>query len=263
MTTTDKIFATETEQQKFVLAVKRTLLQTTENLNEEIPRKSRGKWKTIDDVYPDKKKFISLQTFQSYTKKKRKEEVFYCEDEKDEVLVVYKCKITGEIKTEKSNMYIWVEQTAEKSKYLAPWFYPELSYQCQQLGLDFIVEEVNGYDAIINGVKVELKIGQSSSKSQLSTGNNHSKVKVDDIISIQFIMDGNDFVSMWVAHIDMSKAVSEDTKWSDSVSKNGKNNNGFSSLTVGNDDYGIITCYYGKVRKAKSLVNIVHESINA
>lgn len=258
--TLNKIFPTKEEQEKFVLAVKRTLLQTTENLNEEIPRKSRGKWKTLKDVYPDKKKYIPLQTFQSYTKKKRHEEVFYSEND---VEVTYKCNITDKKVTEKSNMYIWVEQTAEKSKYLAPWFYPELAYQCEQLGINFVAEEVDGYDAIINGILVELKIGQGKSTSQIATGNNHSKVKVDDIISIQFIMDGNDFVSLWVGHIDMGGCVSESTKWSDTVTKSGKNNNGFAGLTVGNEDESMITCYYGDTRQAQKLVNIVYESINA
>jgi len=256
----DKIFPTKEEQQKFVLAVMLTLAQTTENLNEEIPRKSRGKWKTLIDVYPNKKKYIPLQTFASYSKKKRNTEVFYSEDE---VQVTYKDKTTKKKVTEMSNMYVWVEQTAEKSKYLAPWFYPELTYQCQKLGLDFVAEEVDGYDAIINGILVELKIGQSKSKSQIATGNNHSKVKVDDIISIQFVMDGNKFTDLWVGHLDMGKCVSEDTKWSDTVTTSGKNNNGFSGLTAGNDDIDQLVCYYGDVRKGSKLLNIIYEPINA
>lgn len=256
----DKIYPTESEQNKFVLAVILTLAQTTENLNEEIPRKSRNKWYTLLDVYPNKKKYISLQTFASYSKKKRNTEVFYSENE---VQVTYKDKTTNKKVTEISNMYVWVEQTAEKSKYLAPWFYPELAYQCNKLGLDFIAEEVDGYDAIINGIFVELKIGQSKSNSQLATGNNHSKVKVDDIISIQFVMDGNNFTDLWVGHLDMGKCISEDTKWSDTVTTSGKNNNGFSSLTAGNDDIDQVVCYYGDIRKADKLLNIVYKPINA
>lgn len=245
LTNINKIFFTQEQINLFNRAVKLTMKTMTGFLDEEIHRKSFGKWKTLDDVYPDKRKYISLQRFGAMSKTERRTKVFYSKIEKE---VKYTCSITKEKKVESSNMYIMVSATAEKSKYLAPWFYPVLEHHCKQLGLDFVIEESDGYDAIINGVQVELKIGQGENTSQIATGNNHSKVKVDDIISIQFQMNGNEFTSLWVGHIDMSKATNPETKWSDTVTTSGKNNVGFSGLTVAAVDMDIITCYYGEVR---------------
>ena len=69
-----------------------------------------------------------------------------------------------------------------------------------------------------------------SSTSSFATGNNHSKTKVDKIFCIKFTQKENDFPSVFACIVDLSLKQNEATGWTDSVTKTGKNNNGFSTL---------------------------------
>lgn len=251
-------FKSTEEEKLFIKAVKMAFDHCTKRFDDSIPKDSFGEQKTLDDKYPDKKKYISFHKYKTMKKADRLSKVFFSEEEET---VTYKTKKTKQTITEKSNMYIMVSQTAEKSKEVATKFYIALAIFCKQLGIDYNRTEENGFDAIINRVRVELKIGQSSCASSIATGNNHSKIKVDCIVSIQFKMQGNQFTSLWVGLIDMGKKTSEDTKWSDDVSKSGKNNNGFSTLTVATEDDNIVKCLYGTKKSAQKYIHAIHESL--
>ena len=251
-------FKNEEEEKLFVVAVKKALAHCTERFNDAIPKDSFGLQKTLDDKYPDQKKYITFHQYSQFSKPKRAECFF---DEDNEEVVTYKLRKTGEVITESTNIYKWVPQTAEKSKEVATKFYIALKIFCVQLGIDFQRVEANGYDFIINGIPCEGKLGKNQNLSSIATGNNHSKVKVDCIISFQFKMSGNDFTDLWIGVVDMSKATSENTKWSDDVSKTGKNNNGFSTLTISVEDANIVKCLCGKIKPAQKYIQIVHESL--
>ena len=251
-------FKNEEEEKLFVGAVKKALRHCTERFNDAIPKDSFGLQKTLDDKYPDQKTYITFHQYSKLSKPKRAECFF---DDENEEIVSYKLRKTGEVITESTNIYKWSPQTAEKSKEVATKFYIALEIFCKEVGIDFQRAEGKGFDFIINRIRGEGKIGQSKDLSSIATGNNHSKVKVDCIISAQFKMSGNDFTDLWVGVVDMSKATSENTKWSDDVSKTGKNNNGFSKLTISVDDASIVKCLFGDIKPAQKYIQVVHESL--
>lgn len=251
-------FKNEEEEKLFVVAVKKALQHCTDRFNDAIPKDSFGLQKTLDDKYPDQKKYITFYQYSQLSKPKRSKCLF---DVDNEEVVTYKVRKTGEVITESTNIYKWVSQTAEKSKEVATKFYIALEIFCKELGIDFQRIEKKGFDFIINGIRCEGKLGQSQDLSSIATGNNHSKVKVDCIISVQFKMSGNDFTDIWVGVVDMSKATSEDTKWSDDVSKTGKNNNGFSKLTISVEDANIVKCLCGEIKPAQKYIQVIHESL--
>jgi len=251
-------FKNKEEEKLFVVAVEKSLAHCTERFNDAIPKDSFGLQKTLDDKHPDQKTYMTFYQYSKLSKPKRAKCFF---DEDNEEVVTYKVRKTGEVITESTNIYKWTPQTAEKTKEVATKFYIALAIFCKELGIDFHRAEGKGFDFIINGIRCEGKIGQSKDLSSIATGNNHSKVKVDCVISVQFKMSGNDFTDLWVGVVDMSKASSKDTKWSDDVSKTGKNNNGFSKLTISIEDANIVKCLCGEITPATKYIQVVHESL--
>ena len=252
-------FKNEEEEQLFVEAVKKALQHCTNRFNDSIPKDSFGLHNTLDDKHPDQKKYITFYQYSKLSKPKRLSKCFF--DEDNEEVVTYKVRKTGELITESTNIYKWVPQTAEKTKEVAQKFYIALEIFCKQDGIDYKRIEKNGSDFEINGISCEGKGGQGEDFALFATGNNHSKVKVDCIISVQFKMEGNDFTDVWIGVIDLSKATSKDTGWSDDVSKTGKNNNGFSGLTISVKDANIVKCLMGNIKPAEKYMHIIHESL--
>jgi len=101
-----------------------------------------------------------------------------------------------------------------------------------------------------------------SSTSSFATGNNHSKTKVDKIFCVKLTQDGNNFPQIFACIVDLSLAQNPKTGWTDSVTKTGKNNNGFSTLRVHNEDLICITPIYGKVRRTQKFIHTVYETIS-
>ena len=126
--------------------------------------------------------------------------------------------------------FFGADNTVDKTKFLANIFNPALEDSAKELGVDYITEETVGYDAILLEQEIENKMSLGSSTSSFATGNNHSKTKVDKIFCIKFTQSENDFPSVFACIVDLSLKQNEATGWTDSVTKTGKNNNGFSTL---------------------------------
>jgi len=153
------------------------------------------------------------------------------------------------------------DNTVDKTKFLANIFNPALENAAQELGVDYITEETVGYDAILLGEEIENKMSLGSSTSSFATGNNHSKTKVDKIFCVKLMQDGNNFPQIFACIVDLSLAQNPKTGWTDSVTKTGKNNNGFSTLRVHNEDLICITPIYGKVRRTQKFIHTVYETL--
>ena len=160
--------------------------------------------------------------------------------------------------------------TVSKTKFLA--MVAPLAFRDAALwhGVDFeFVNEV-GYDTIIkhteNGielsVKIEDKMSLMESTDSFATGNNHSKVKDHTHFVMKLQNVGNIFTSVFAALIDVP-ALSEGSGWDDSVSKTGKNNNGFSSLKVLTEDADKVEVIYGRIRNARKYIHTEYEFLNA
>ena len=63
----------------------------------------------------------------------------------------------------------------------------------------------------------------------------------------------SDFPSVFACIVDLSLKQNDATGWTDSVTKTGKNNNGFSTLRVHNEDKMCITPIFGSVRRTQNL----------
>lgn len=153
------------------------------------------------------------------------------------------------------------DTTVDKTKLLANVFNPALQDTAEKYGVDYITEETTGYDAILLDEKLENKLTLTKSTSSFATGNNHSKTKVDKVFVVKATQVGNIFPSVFAAIVDLSLATNPATGWDDKVSETGKNNNGFSTLRVHNDDLHCITVIYGKVRKTQKFVHTVYETL--
>ena len=153
------------------------------------------------------------------------------------------------------------DTTVDKTKLLANVFNPALQDTAEKCGVDYITEETTGYDAILLDEKIENKLTLTKTTSSFATGNNHSKSKVDKVFVVKASQVGNIFPSVFAAVIDLSLATNPETGWDDKVTKTGKNNNGFSTLRVHNDDLHCITVIYGKVRKADKFIHTVYETL--
>ena len=150
----------------------------------------------------------------------------------------------------------------DRTKFLANIFNPALEDSAKELGVDYITEETVGYDAILLEHEIENKMSLGSSTSSFATGNNHSKTKVDKIFCIKFTQKENDFPSVFACIVDLSLKQNDATGWTDSVTKTGKNNNGFSTLRVHNEDKMCITPIFGSVRRTQKFIHTVYEDIN-
>ena len=153
------------------------------------------------------------------------------------------------------------DNTVDKTKLLANIFNPALEDAAKQLGVDYITEETVGYDAILLDEEIENKLTLGSSTSSFATGNNHSKTKVDKIFCVKATQVGNIFPSVFACIVDLSTATHPETGWDDKVTETGKNNNGFSTLRVHNDDLHCVTVIYGKVRKTRKFVHTDYETL--
>ena len=153
------------------------------------------------------------------------------------------------------------ETTVDKTKLLANVFNPALQDVAENCGIDYVTEETTGYDAILLQEEIENKLTLGKTSSSFATGNNHSKSKVDKVFVVKASQVGNIFPSVFAAVIDLSLATNPETGWDDTVSKTGKNNNGFSKLRVHNDDLHCITVMYGKVRKTKKFIHTEYETL--
>jgi hypothetical protein len=153
------------------------------------------------------------------------------------------------------------ETTVDKTKLLANVFNPALQDVAENCGIDYVTEETTGYDAILLQEEIENKLTLGKTTSSFATGNNHSKSKVDKVFVVKASQVGNIFPSVFAAVIDLSLATNPETGWDDTVSKTGKNNNGFSKLRVHNDDLHCITVMYGKVRKTKKFIHTEYETL--
>ena len=153
------------------------------------------------------------------------------------------------------------ETTVDKTKLLANVFNPALQDAADQNQIDYITEETTGYDAILCEEKLENKLTLTQSTSSFATGNNHSKTKVDKIFCVKATQVGNIFPSVFACIVDLSTATHPETGWDDKVTETGKNNNGFSTLRVHNDDLHCVTVIYGKVRKTRKFVHTDYETL--
>ena len=138
--------------------------------------------------------------------------------------------------------------TVDKTKFLAPIFNPSLASQAKEMGLDYVKEEAVGYDAKCLNGEIENKLSLGKDPAQFATGNNHSKTKVDKIFCVKLEQVGNLFPSGFACIVDLSLAKHPQSGWTDTVTKTGKNNHGFSSLKIHVSDVDCITVIHGKVR---------------
>ena len=157
--------------------------------------------------------------------------------------------------------FFGADNTVDKTKFLANIFNPALEDAAKELGVDYITEETIGYDAILLDEEIENKMSLGSSTSSFATGNNHSKTKVDKIFCIKFTQNENAFPSVFACIVDLSLKINEATGWTDSVTKTGKNNNGFSTLRIHNEDRMCVTPIFGNVRRTQKFIHTVYEDI--
>lgn len=155
------------------------------------------------------------------------------------------------------------DNTVDKTKLLANIFNPALEDAAKNLGVDYITEETTGHDSLLLQEELENKLSLGQSTSSFATGNNHSKTKVDKIFVTKVTQVGNLFPSVFAAVVDLSLATNPLTGWTDSVTKTGNNNNGFSKLQIHKDDAACITVIYGKIRKTTKFIHTEYETLNA
>ena len=153
------------------------------------------------------------------------------------------------------------DNTVDKTKLLANIFNPALEDSAKKLGVEYISEETTGYDAILLEEELENKLTLGQDTSSFATGNNHSKTKVDKVFIVKVTQVGNLFPSVFAAVVDLSLATNPASGWTDSVTKTGKNNNGFSKLQIHKDDAAAITVIYGKIRKTTKYIHTEYETL--
>ena len=153
------------------------------------------------------------------------------------------------------------DNTVDKTKLLANIFNPALEDAAKNLGVDYVTEETVGYDAVLIAEEIENKLTLGKDSASFATGNNHSKTKVDKIFVCKLQQNGNDFPEVFAAIVDLSLASNPATGWSDSVTKTGKNNNGFSQLRIHKEDALCITPIYGKIRKTTKYIHTEYETV--
>ena len=153
------------------------------------------------------------------------------------------------------------DNTVDKTKLLANIFNPALEDAAKNLGVDYVTEETVGYDAVLIAEEIENKLTLGKDSASFATGNNHSKTKVDKIFVCKLQQNGNEFPEIFAAIVDLSLASNPATGWSDSVTKTGKNNNGFSQLRIHKEDALCITPIYGKIRKTTKYIHTEYETV--
>lgn len=159
--------------------------------------------------------------------------------------------------------------TVTKTKFIALCAPKAFKEAAESLGIDYKFVNAVGYDTEItiteDGVEikycVEDKMSLMESTDSLATGNNHSKVKdyLHFVMKLQNV--GNIFPTCFAALVDVPN-LSEGSGWNDTVTKTGKNNNGFSSLKILIDDHDKIEVIYGNIRNAKKYIHSEYETLD-
>jgi|TARA_B100000902_G_C27017621_1_gene768000 hypothetical protein len=163
----------------------------------------------------------------------------------------------------KPTLDTWFSQTVDKTKFIAPIFNDDLECVAKELGIDYIQEEAVGYDAILREEEIENKLSLTSQDAAFSTGNNHSKTKVDKVFCTRLRQEGNVFTEVFACIVDLSLAKHEDTRWYNEQKKdkdgNVKNNNGFATLKVHKSDTDCVTIIHGNIHKAAKFLHPKYE----
>ena len=150
--------------------------------------------------------------------------------------------------------------TAEKSKLIAPVLAKSLEVVASQETPEYVREETAGYDNLIYSLKIENKFTLTSTASSFATGNNHSKTKVPLVLCVKVKNVGNHFPAISAFIVDCSKFKNPESGFTDGVTKTGKNNNGFSQLQVHKDDIDAVHVIYGSVSKKKVWLHTEYET---
>ena len=160
--------------------------------------------------------------------------------------------------------------TVDKTKFLSHVQPVAFKRAAEKLGIDYNFVNADGFDTEINvvedGVEIEFKVEDKmslmESTDSFATGNNHSKVKdyIHFVMKLQNV--GNIFTSCFAALIDVPN-LSDGSGWDDTVTKRGKNNNGFSSLKILTQDCDKIEVIYGDIRNAKKYIHSEYETLDA
>lgn len=160
--------------------------------------------------------------------------------------------------------------TVDKTKFLAHVQPVAFKNAAARLGIDYKFVNANGYDTEINihedgaeiCFRIEDKMSLMESSDSFATGNNHSKVKDYTHFVMKLQNVGNIFTSCFAALIDVPN-LSDGSGWNDTVTKSGKNNNGFSSLKILKEDADKIEVIYGNIRSAKKFIHSEYETLDA
>jgi len=141
--------------------------------------------------------------------------------------------------------------TVTKTKLIALFLPFAMQKAAKEVGVAYKYVNANGYDVEMddNGVvTIEEKASLMQDAASLATGNNHSKVKnhLHFVMKLQNV--GNVFCSCFAALVNVPALEHEKSGWSDSVTKSGKNNNGFSKLPVHISDAKHVEVIYGDIR---------------
>lgn len=160
--------------------------------------------------------------------------------------------------------------TVDKTKFLSHVQPVAFKNAAARLGIDYNFVNANGYDTEINiheegaeiSFRIEDKMSLMESSDSFATGNNHSKVKDYTHFVMKLQNVGNIFTSCFAALIDVPN-LSDGSGWNDTVTKSGKNNNGFSSLKILVEDADKIEVIYGSIRNAKKFIHSEYETLDA
>ena len=150
--------------------------------------------------------------------------------------------------------------TAEKSKLIAPVIAKSLEFIASRETPEYVREETNGYDNLIHSLEVENKFTLTSCASSFATANNHSKTKVPLVLCVKVKNVFNHFPSISAFLVDCSKFKNPGSGFTDGVTKTGKNNNGFSKLLVHRDDVDAVNVIYGSVIQKRIWLHTEYET---
>ncbi len=149
--------------------------------------------------------------------------------------------------------------TAEKSKLIAPVLAKSLEVIASRKTPEYVREETNGYDNLIYSLEVENKFTLTSCASSFATANNHSKTKVPLVLCVKVKNVFNHFPAISAFLVDFSKFKNPGSGFTDGVTKTGKNNNGFSQLLVHRDDVDAVNVIYGSVIQKRIWLHTEYE----
>ena len=143
--------------------------------------------------------------------------------------------------------------TVDYTKFVQNFINAAIESYWKDNGIDAYMETSNGYDAVIAGNKVEIKVSGGANRDSLATGNKMSKVKVPLTLVIRYEMDyDNDtFASTGVYVVNNDKGAA----W---VGSGGKKD-AFSTLRVYNLD--AIDPIIGTARLAVKHVHIALQDV--